>query len=255
VLSWIARIWARLHAGAKEADPRDLIGRCLLAADPSDRAQNAEVDAPSGGRERFVARFIGGTRRYTLSRVRLSLLATVSCVVLALPARGRAQDEASLAVELRAPERLRAGDRAEILAEVRHAGPHPLLVTPRSEGTALEVARGRLLRADAVDASVDVLVFRIPVIAHEPGTAVVRVRVAGYACEARCRPIEVDAAVIVNIAPASGTLGVRTRLTAPATSAAHAKARGATSKSARAAMRAAPRHAACARPRRPRGSR
>ncbi len=82
------------------------------------------------------------------------------------------------------------------------AGPHPLLVTPSSEGTALEVVRGRLLRAEAQDPRAEVLEFQVPVVARGPGTAVVRVRAAGYACEARCRPVHAEASLIVHVAPA-----------------------------------------------------
>ena len=69
------------------------------------------------------------------------------------PARAHAQEGGGpIAIELRAPP-LHAGDRAELIARVRGAGVHPLLLTPRSEGTAIEVVRGRLLRAEAVDPS------------------------------------------------------------------------------------------------------
>src|SRR5690606_37787427 len=102
-------------------------------------------------------------------------------LVLALgPAGAEAQDGGPIAIELVAPP-LHAGDRAELIARVRGAGAHPLLVTPRSEGTAIEVVRGRLLRAEAVDPSADPLEFRVPVIAQLAGTAVVRVSVRGYA--------------------------------------------------------------------------
>lgn len=109
--------------------------------------------------------------------------------------------QGALAVELRAPDAIREGDRAQITAVVRGAGAHPLLVTPRSEGTALEVVRGRLLRAEAEDPSSDVLEFRIPIVARSPGTSVVRVSAAGYACEARCRPVSAEAALVVQVAP------------------------------------------------------
>jgi len=118
------------------------------------------------------------------------------------PARAHAQEGGGpIAIELRAPP-LHAGDRAELIARVRGAGAHPLLLTPRSEGTAIEVVRGRLLRAEAVDPSAEPLEFRIPLIAHLAGTAVVRVSVAGYACEARCRLVRAEASQIVNVAPA-----------------------------------------------------
>lgn len=108
-----------------------------------------------------------------------------------------------LTVELRAPEALHAGDRAEIVVLVRGAGTQPLLVTPNSEGTALEVVRGRLLRAEAVDPQAEVLEFHIPVVAHGPGAAVVRVEAAGYACARRCRAVRAEGSLVLHVLPAS----------------------------------------------------
>ncbi len=113
-----------------------------------------------------------------------------------------------LSVELRAPDALHQGDRAEVVALVRGAGAHPLLVTPSSEGTALEVVRGRLLRAEATDPQADTLEFHIPIVANGPGAAVIRVEAAGYACERRCRSVRAEASLVVHVAPAlpgSGT--------------------------------------------------
>jgi hypothetical protein len=135
-------------------------------------------------------------------RVGSLFVLVVAVLVLALgPAGAEAQDGGPIAIELVAPP-LHAGDRAELIARVRGAGAHPLLVTPRSEGTAIEVVRGRLLRAEAVDPSADPLEFRVPVIAQLAGTAVVRVSVRGYACEARCRLVRAEASEVVTVAPA-----------------------------------------------------
>ena len=117
--------------------------------------------------------------------------------LLLLPCVAHAQ----LTVELRGPDNLRAGDTAEILVIVRGASRHPLLVTPRSEGTAVEVVRGRLLRADALDPNADALELRVPIVARAPGTAVVRVRASGYACHERCRAIEAEASLVLRVAP------------------------------------------------------
>ncbi len=126
--------------------------------------------------------------------------ASLAGIVWLWAASASAQGE--LVVELSAPGAIHEGDRAQITALVRGAGPHPLLVTPRSEGTALEVVRGRLLRAEAEDPSSEVLEFRIPIVARSPGTSVVRVSAAGYACEARCRPVSAEASLVVQVAPA-----------------------------------------------------
>lgn len=128
--------------------------------------------------------------------------------VWSLPATGSAQDP-PITVSLRTPE-MTAGDRAVVTLTVRGAGPHPLLVTPRSEGTALEVVRGRMLRAEAVDPSAEVLEFRIPVVARVAGAAVLRVRVDGYACEVRCRRVQAEAAQVVNIAASRDAPGKQT---------------------------------------------
>jgi hypothetical protein len=79
------------------------------------------------------------------------------------------------------------GAREELRAIVTFESPNtrPLLVTPESEGPAIEVVRGRLLRSDADDPAAEPLVFRIPIVARAVGTATVRVRVRGYVCT-RC---------------------------------------------------------------------
>jgi hypothetical protein len=83
------------------------------------------------------------------------------------------------------------GAREELRAIVAFDAPNdrPLLVTPESEGPAVEVVRGRLLRSDADDAAAPELVFRIPIVARAVGTATVRVRVRGYVCARRCRSV------------------------------------------------------------------
>lgn len=123
----------------------------------------------------------------------------LALLVFALAAPAAAQE---ISIELAAPADLREGDRAQITARVRGAGTHPLLLTPASEGTALEVVRGRLLRADAIDPRAEVLEFRIPIVANAPGTAVVRVSAAGYTCAARCRLVRADASLAVRVGPA-----------------------------------------------------
>ena len=129
------------------------------------------------------------------------------------PATALAQE--SLSIELEAPP-LRAGDRAEVIARVRGAGSHPLLLTPRSEGTAIEVVRGRLLRAEAIDPSAEVLEFRVPIIAHLAGTSVLRVSADGYVCEARCRLVRAEASRVVTVA--ASPAGARKQSEAPAAS-------------------------------------
>lgn len=123
-------------------------------------------------------------------------------LALALVLGAAAPAAGQLTVELRPPGALRAGDRVEIIALVRGAGSHPLLLTPSSEGTALEVVRGRLMRAEARDPEADELELRIPIVARAAGAAVLRVRASGYACNGRCRAVSAEASLIVHVAPA-----------------------------------------------------
>ena len=101
---------------------------------------------------------------------------------------------------LEAPERIEVGDRARVTLRVDVAPDVPVLVTPRSEGAALEVVRGRLLRADAADAEARPLRFEVPVVARTAGGAVLRVHVASFVCEGeRCEPLEAEATLQVRV--------------------------------------------------------
>ena len=59
----------------------------------------------------------------------------------------------------------------------------PLLLTPASEGDAVRVVRGRLMRADAQPTPNGELRFEVPVVVRSAGTAVLRVDVLTYHCE------------------------------------------------------------------------
>lgn len=96
---------------------------------------------------------------------------------------------------------VRVGDHFEATVDVRApAGDTPVLVTPSEEGDAVDVVRGRLLRADAEDPAAKVLHFRIPLVATERGTAVIRVRVNTFDCAVRCKPVTEEARALVNVA-------------------------------------------------------
>ena len=126
-------------------------------------------------------------------------------VALVLPlAPAGAQPAPSIGVTLAPPERLAVGDRAEVIATVQIAPRNegPILVTPVSEGAAVEVVRGRLSRPDAEDPAATPLRFRIPIVAHSPGTAVLRVHALGYACRARtrrCRALESSTSIVLRV--------------------------------------------------------
>ena len=134
----------------------------------------------------------------------LNLVAGAAVVALLVaPARAQEPPRSDDGVEVRLmpPERLRVGDRTEVIVEgrVRPAGRAPLMLTPASEGQALEVVRGRMLRADAVDPAAEVLRFRVPVVARAVGTSVLRVRVRAYTCRARCRLVESTESAILRV--------------------------------------------------------
>lgn len=121
-----------------------------------------------------------------------------------VPGPAAAQQAPPMSVELVLPGAVHVGDRLEVTARITGAGEHPLLLTPRSEGTAVEVVRGRLMRSDARDPSAEVLEMGVPIVARAVGAAVVRVEVSGYRCDPRCRLVEASAQVVleVNRAPA-----------------------------------------------------
>lgn len=127
------------------------------------------------------------------------LIALVAVLFVA-SASARA-DEPRIDVHLVAPERLTPGDRAAIIAEVTvtpRSG-SPLLLTPTNEGASVEVVRGRLVRADAVDPEASPLRFEIPVVAKSAGTSILRVRILTYVCEARCRAIEATGQIVLEV--------------------------------------------------------
>lgn len=138
--------------------------------------------------------------------------AIVGAIAIAWVGAARAQptdapEPPAIEVVLEPPARLAVGARAEVIARVRlrdHAG-RPLMLTPATEGTAIEVVRGRLTRADA-DAQTeesDELRFRIPIVARMVGTAVLRVRIDGFACRAaRCGAVQIEESVAIDVQPA-----------------------------------------------------
>jgi hypothetical protein len=140
-------------------------------------------------------------------------LGLVAAVVIACVASARAQpaERSVIEVVLEPPARLGVGARAEVIARVRlgeDAG-RPMLLTPATEGTAIEVVRGRLTRADA-DAQTDdggELRFRIPIVARMVGTAVLRVRIDGFACrDGRCTALQIEESVAIEVHPAGASV-------------------------------------------------
>ena len=114
-------------------------------------------------------------------------------------------DDPRVEVRLVPPARLVEGDRTTIVAEVTvtpHSG-SPLLLTPTNEGASVEVVRGRLVRADAVDPDASPMRFEIPIVAKSAGTSILRVRILTYVCESRCRAVEGTGEIVLEVARGS----------------------------------------------------
>ena len=110
---------------------------------------------------------------------------------LCLAAAPAAEGALSLAV----PDRLHVEDHVALTVTLELPGDArgPLLVTPRAQGSAIEVVRGRLLRADARDPAANPLVFDLPVLARSAGQAVVSVRALVYRCQdGMCEPVTLE---------------------------------------------------------------
>lgn len=90
---------------------------------------------------------------------------------------------------------LRVGARASIplLLHWRGTRPVQIIVSAHAEGRALDVVRGRLLRADAIDPEANPLRFDLPVVAAAPGVALLTVTALSYPCAFRCEAQRIEA--------------------------------------------------------------
>ena len=97
------------------------------------------------------------------------------------------------------PRELRVGERTalEVTLELTPDVASPLLLTQTVEGEAVEVVRGRLMRKDARDPEAGSLRFDVPVLAHAPGTSIVRVHALVYRCREVCQALELETRVSV----------------------------------------------------------
>lgn len=125
-----------------------------------------------------------------LSLLGLGLIASVAL----------AQAPKSIAIE--APATVRAGDRKTISVRVTLPADaaYPVLLTTSSEGSALEVVRGRFLREDAADPKATILRFDVPIVARVAGAAIFRAHVLTYRCTDRCVALEQEAEASIEIA-------------------------------------------------------
>lgn len=105
-------------------------------------------------------------------------------------------------LEIQPARDLALGEHASLIVLVRLPGPSadlPLLLTPHIEGAAVELVRGRLLRSDAKQLDSARLRFELPVVARSAGTAILRVDLLSYLCDARCRPIEASTRAVLRV--------------------------------------------------------
>lgn len=152
------------------------------------------------------------SRRAIIAFVTVSSVSLWMSVLSGLP-RGAAQDSAArdepIRVRLETSRgSARVGETGEVIAivDASNSAEGPLLLTPTSDGPAIEVVRGRLLRADAEDPRTTPLRFHVPFVARSPGDAVVRVRVDGWSCaalregaEVRCQVVRAEAAITLTV--------------------------------------------------------
>lgn len=111
---------------------------------------------------------------------------------------------ARLELAITPPAQLRQGDHGSIVLTLRlpASADRMVLLTPATSGGALEVVRGRLLRADARDPAASPLVFDLPVVAHGPGASVLEIHARGFVCSERgCETLESTARANVLVLP------------------------------------------------------
>jgi len=98
---------------------------------------------------------------------------------------------------------MRVGDRASLVVrlDLPADASEPVLLTTGSEGSALEVVRGRFVRLDAKGPSASALRFEVPLVARAAGSAIFRAHVLFYRCAKICVAVEQDAQALIEVAP------------------------------------------------------
>jgi hypothetical protein len=127
--------------------------------------------------------------------VSASRIAFVFSLALAVCGRAAAvTGDPTLSVE--APSEMLVGARLSVPITVhidRKAGNRidtmPVMISAHTAGRALDVVKGRLLRADALDPNANPLRFELPVVASSPGVALLTVTLLTYRCGFRCEAI------------------------------------------------------------------
>lgn len=81
-----------------------------------------------------------------------------------------------------------------------------LALTPSTEGSTLEVVRGRFLtyeaRRETDTEGRTRLVFSVPVIAHAPGAAVLRIDIDALVCTEACTQVQQSERFPIDVEPA-----------------------------------------------------
>lgn len=112
-----------------------------------------------------------------------------------------AADSGGLSLNIAGDDTLARAAHASIpvIVTLPEGGEHPLLLTPSVEGSALELVRGRLIRADAKRVDAQHLRFELPVVAKSEGTAILRVEVLTYVCSPACRRVSASGSRVLRI--------------------------------------------------------
>jgi hypothetical protein len=135
----------------------------------------------------------------TTERRAASLVAAACALALA----HAAADGGQVSVHNRGDDSLPLSAHTSIPVVVELAPPsaagHPLLLTPHIEGNAIELVRGRLLRADAKPDDATHLRFELPVVARSEGTAILRVDLITYSCDPVCRRVSASESRVLHV--------------------------------------------------------
>lgn len=117
----------------------------------------------------------------------VGLVLTISAPVVAADPNTR--------VQIDAPQELQVGARLSIPVSVQtdESDTTPVLLSATSAGRAINVVKGRLLRADAIDPHANPLRFELPVVAASPGVALLNITVLTYRCAFRCEAVRTEA--------------------------------------------------------------
>ena len=97
--------------------------------------------------------------------------------------------------------------RLEVAVQLGDAPPQPLLLDVSSEGEALQVVRGRFLRADARAGDDGTLHFSVPIVVRAQGNAIVRAQLLTYRCRESCRALRASAQRTLTVAAAQSRSG------------------------------------------------